>query len=266
MNNSPSTLYLHGGPGLNASVERAWFGENLPVLWWDQPRFAADAQNAFDALLEATSKQLTHLFRLSGKPVKLLAWSFGARLGLELANRHPEQIDSTTLLAPTFCLETAFLRLATRLSLLEIGGKSLATAIADHGKQGSHETFLAVAMELLAIPDLLKHYWTPGDEILYTRHLAEAAKTGWFDLPTFIAVSRDLFDHRRPKPTRSGIHHLRILAGRHDPYFDPESDIEHWKRLFPQASIRIVNSGHMIPFEIPAAEWLSSVPPSAFLP
>ena len=42
MKNTYKMLFLHGGPGLHAAVERAWFGDSLPVLWWDQPAVAAD--------------------------------------------------------------------------------------------------------------------------------------------------------------------------------------------------------------------------------
>lgn len=34
-------LYLHAGPGLTAALERQWFGEALPLQWWDQPAIAA---------------------------------------------------------------------------------------------------------------------------------------------------------------------------------------------------------------------------------
>lgn len=258
MTKSPTILYLQGGPGLNTAVERVWFQERLPVLWWDQPRFAADTPAAFEAMLEAASARLTEMCSLRQTPIDIVAWSFGARLALELAHRHPERIATLTLLAPTFCLETAFLRLARYFVRHDIGGMPLQAAIAAFDATGSHDAFLRLVMELLAIPDLLGRYWAPGAEILYTRHQAEAAKTEWFDLPTLIAISRDLFTRQLPERALIGIDRLRILVGRHDVFFDPESDIEHWKRLLPQASIQIVDSGHMVPFEIPAAEWLSS--------
>ena len=75
---------------------------------------------------------------------------------------------------------------------------------------------------------------------------------------TFSAVSRDII--KRPiAPLSTGrITCIRIFAGRHDPYFAPKTDIDLWKTIFPEASIRIENGGHMLPFEILAAEWLDS--------
>lgn len=263
MSKNPTALYLQGGPGLNCAVERAWFSDSCGVLWWDQPRFAADAANAYQTTLDAAAEKLAELHARQGVPIHVIGWSFGARLALDLAHRYPEHIATLTLLAPTFYLETAFQRLAARLTQLGVGGAPLSSAIASLDTARSHDTFLGLATELLATPDLLGHYWAPGDEILYHRHRAEAAKTEWFDLPTFIAVSRDLLNRRLPEPAPTGINSIRILAGRHDPYFDPENDFEHWKKLLPQASIQIVDSGHMIPFEIHAAEWLNSAHPGA---
>ena len=61
MSKIPPALYLHGGPGLNCAVERAWFGDTYPILWWDQPRFPADAENAYQATLDAAAEKLAAL-------------------------------------------------------------------------------------------------------------------------------------------------------------------------------------------------------------
>lgn len=37
-----TTLFLHGGPGLHSAVEREWFSDTLPILWWDQPAVAGN--------------------------------------------------------------------------------------------------------------------------------------------------------------------------------------------------------------------------------
>ena len=116
MSKNPTTLYLHGGPGLNCVVERAWFGENYPVIWWDQPRLSADTENAYQTTLDAAAEKLAEFHALQGQPVHVYGWSFGARFALDLANRTPEAIDTLTLLAPTLCLETAFERIARYLA------------------------------------------------------------------------------------------------------------------------------------------------------
>lgn len=251
MSINPTALYLHGGPGLNCAVERAWFGDSGGVLWWDQPRFAADSANAYQATLDAAAEKLADLHARQGVPIHVIGWSFGARLALDLAHRAPEAIGSLTLLAPSLCLETAFAHLAANLAAR---GAGISLPRSPH--TGNHEDFMQRVMSILAIPELFSYYWAPASTALFQRHHADTAGNDWFDLDTFTAISREVI--RRPITALATDHVIRILAGRHDPYFDPETDIELWKRIFPQASVRIVDSGHMVPVEIPTVEWIGS--------
>lgn len=259
MANTPTALYLQGGPGLNCAIERVWFGENYPVLWWDQPRFFADAENAYQLTLDAAAEKLAELHATQRKPIHVIGWSFGARLALDLAHRAPEAIGTLTLLAPSLCLETAFNRLA---HYLLTRGASIPTSVSpassSNNRANNHEDFMLRVINTLSTPNLFSHYWAPTSGAQFARHSKEAASTNWFDLDTFSAVSRDII--KRPiAPLSTGrITCIRILAGRHDPYFDPKTDIDFWKTIFPEASIRIENGGHMLPFEILATEWLDS--------
>jgi pimeloyl-ACP methyl ester carboxylesterase len=255
----PTALYLHGGPGLNCAVERAWFGENYPVFWWDQPRFSADVENAYQTTLDSAAKKLAELHARLGKPVHVIGWSFGARLALDLACRPPESIGPLTLLAPSLCLETAFERMAGYLAAKAAGMPTpLASAPRPDHHTGNHEDFMQRVMNILSTPDVFSHYWAPTSGTLSARHNTEAALTHWFDLDTFTAVSRELIKRPIASLSLGQVNRINILAGRHDPYFDPKADIGLWKTLFPEASIRIVDSGHMLPLEIPIAEWLTS--------
>ena len=125
-----------------------------------------------------------------------------------------------------------------------------------HHVADRHEHFVKLVIALLSIPNLFRNYWAPNAEASCTRHLTEAAKTDWFDFATFAAISRDIFD--RPLITKelTEIRSIRIVAGRHDPYFEPDVDLSVWRALFPGALVDIVDAGHMIPFERPATEWL----------
>ncbi len=68
-----------GGPGLHAAAGRAWFGDSLPVLWWDQPAVAADDPAPFRTLVDHAARQLHALREIwtdlkSGRlPVRLMA-------------------------------------------------------------------------------------------------------------------------------------------------------------------------------------------------
>lgn len=254
MPNTPIALYLQGGPGLNCAVERAWFGDTCPVLWWDQPHFPADAENAYQATLDAAVEKLAELVARQSQPIHVIGWSFGARLSLDLAHRNPEAIAALTLLAPTFCLETAFGRLARHLRTQNPIDYALESA--GIANPGDHAGFMKQVMALLSLPDLFSHYWAPGSRPLFERHATETSRTDWFDLPTFTAVTREVI-LREPLPLSKGkVNPIRILTGRHDPYFDPESSVALWKDLLPGASIQIVDGGHMIPFELGVAEYL----------
>ena len=259
MSKIPTALYLHGGPGLNAAVERVWFGDTYPVLWWDQPRFPANAENAYRATLDAAAEKLAELHAVHGNPIPLIGWSFGARLALDLAHRNPEAIGPLTLLAPSLCLETAFGRMAGHLASKGADDPAKLSPPGPSGHRAeNHDDFMQRVMSILSTPDLFSHYWAPASGALFERHGAEAARCEWFDLPTFTAVSRELIKRPVNSLTADHAYKIRIVAGRHDPYFDPETDIKLWKNLFPEASIRIVDSGHMVPFESPAADWLNT--------
>lgn len=254
MPNTPTALYLQGGPGINCAVERAWFGDTCPVLWWDQPRFPANADNAYQATLNAAVEKLAELVARQGQPIHVIGWSFGARLALDLAHRHPEAIGALTLLAPTFCLETSFDRLARHLRTQNLIDEAPKAATVAHA--GDHTSFMRQAMALLSLPDLFSHYWAPASHTLFERHAARTSRADWFDLPTFTAVTREVIQHKpRPLP-RGQVSQIRILTGRHDPYFDPESGVAFWKGLLPGSSIQIVDGSHMIPFELDVAEYL----------
>lgn len=249
MSKNPTALYLQGGPGLNCAVERACFGDDYPVLWWDQPRFPADAENAYQTTLDAAAEKLAKLVALNDNPIHLIGWSFGTRLALDLAHLAPDAIGPLTLLAPTLCLETAIDRIANHMAM---------NPRPTEHRPGNHEEFIQRAIAVLSIPDLFSHYWAPTSAALFERHSAEAARTEWFDLPTFTALSREIISRPNSPLMADHAFKIRIIVGRHDPYFDPETDLTLWQNVFPEAAIQVVDKGHMIPFEVPAGDWLNS--------
>lgn len=253
----PSTLYLHGGSGMNAAVERAWFPDKESVHWWDQPRFSSDAPAAFEATLAAATKQLSYLHDRLGQPIHLIGWSFGTRLALELAAAQPARVGRLTLLAPTLILREAIPRLAERLIAAGVGGPELKTALDQARILAHHDALLALATTVLSLPDILDRYWAPGAQTAGLRYRQLAAQTHGFDTATFAAVSRDLFDRPLPMPDLAG-KPVHIFAGRHDLYFDGPADIPVLHRRFPGAEIHLVETGHMLPFEYPVEKWLKA--------
>lgn len=76
------------------------------------------------------------------------------------------------------------------------------------------------------------------------------------DFPTFLAVSRDALNHPFLPGNTGYPGPVRILFGRHDPLFDPGTDETRWRALFPDARIELVETGHMMAFELPEARWM----------
>src|SRR6185437_4248354 len=81
---TPQILFLHGGPGMTAELERRQFGPSLAVHWWDQPLVRAGADRAFEALIDAAEVEIVRLSTKREGRIDLLANSFGAYLARAL--------------------------------------------------------------------------------------------------------------------------------------------------------------------------------------
>jgi len=74
--NQPTTLFLHGGPGLSAVAERELYGDSLDVHWWDQPHFEVLFVRPYQALLDDTlqlARRLTGTGKVNLRPLVRLA-------------------------------------------------------------------------------------------------------------------------------------------------------------------------------------------------
>ena len=117
-----NALFLHGGPGLHSKVEHTWFGDTLPILWWDQPAIApalAGGPSPFRSLVAHAGRQLEALVESNGEPVDLIANSFGGQVAASLAREYPTLIRRITLLGCSPDPVRQFFLLARRL--LEAG-------------------------------------------------------------------------------------------------------------------------------------------------
>jgi pimeloyl-ACP methyl ester carboxylesterase len=241
MANTPTALYLQGGPGLNCAIERVWFGENYPVLWWDQPRFFADAENAYQLTLDAAAEKLAELHATQRKPIHVIGWSFGARLALDLAHRAPEAIGSLTLLAPSLCLETAFATAWLTIWLTQRRNADpppFQPASSSNNRANNHARLHAAGnRHILSTPDLFSHYWAPTSGAQFARHSKEAACTRLVRPRRPSAPSQGTLIQAPHRPALNGPDHLR-----QDPHLSPagtirtstpKTDIDFWKTLFP---------------------------------
>jgi pimeloyl-ACP methyl ester carboxylesterase len=249
-------MFLHGGPGLSAGLERRRFGNTLPVQWWDQPHVDADVSAPFERLVEAAEKELGRLFDAQRKPIALLANSFGVHLALGLIERVPDRVRSLDILGGTLDMRMAFVRLAERIS--EVNRDAELKAVSVRAEvSGDSESLWALIGKLFAVANLLDFYWSPSAEEQCEAMKALAANGALVHAATFQAALGD-FLGRKPAAPPAFSGSVRILIGRFDPYARAD-DAELWRAVFPQAAVQFVEAGHFPHLELPAEDWMPVV-------
>src|SRR5258708_39643989 len=152
-------LFLHGGPGLSAELERRQFGSSLPVHWWDQPHFEAGQPNAYDRLVDSALAELHRLVDMANGPVDLLASSFGVHLALALLEQAPAKIGKLSVIGGVLKLRTALVRLALRIA--EHNHDSTLMTVSQEAQHSADAASLwALSDRLLSVPNLLDFYWS----------------------------------------------------------------------------------------------------------
>jgi pimeloyl-ACP methyl ester carboxylesterase len=255
MSHSEQVLFLHGGPGLSAALERQRFGNALPVHWWGQPHVDADVAAPFERLVDAAEKELGRLFDARRKPVALLANSFGVHLALALMERVPEKIGPVNILGGTLEMRTAFVRLAERIA--EVQDSELEALSVRAEKMGDSESLWALIEKLFTVANLLDFYWGPGAQEQSESMKALAASGLLVHAATFQAVLADFLERKSAAPPAfSGS--VRVLIGRFDPYARAD-DAGLWRAVFPKAVVEFVEAGHFPHLELPAEDWMPAV-------
>ena len=249
-------LFLHGGPGLSAALERQRFGNSLPVHWWDQPHVDDDVVAPFDWLVDAAERELKRLHNVQGKPVALLANSFGVHLALALIERAPEKIAAVNILGGTLDMRMAFVRLAQRIA--EVNRDAALKAVSDRTEEkGDDESLWTLIEKLFTVGNLLDFYWGPGAEEQCERMKALAASGALVHATTFHTVLGDFLGRRPAAPPAFG-GSVRVLIGRFDPYARAD-DGPLWRAVFPNASVEFVDAGHFPHLELAPEIWMPVV-------
>lgn len=250
-------LYLHAGPGLSAAIERQWFGAELPVHWWDQPVMAATVVRPYLSLLDAARSELVRLTDAIGRPVDVIAHSFGGLLALDLLAQAGECIGALTLLAPATDPYRQLLKLGTLLAAGPEAAPALKGAVAQARARRSRAHLQQLVLAVLATENPLRPYWSPRADAARTRHEALAARHLRFDLDTYLGVVWDRGE-QAPRLPFERVHAggpVRCLFGRRDPLLGP-ADRALWRHWLPHAGHRLVESGHYPQFELPPKDWM----------
>lgn len=252
---SAKALFLHGGPGTHAGIERRWFGDALPIHWWDQPSAREGDPAPFASLVAAARQELSRMYAGHSEPVHVIAHSFGVLLARALARDVPDLIESLVLLAPTRNVFCALQRLAARLPREAIAGAGGGFAEVPPEPMPSRERFAEFIQQLLAVEDLLDHYWGAESDGARDRYKRIADEVAPLDAETFLSVAYDSLRVLSGESTPTFKTPARIIAGRQDPLFD-EADICLWQIEFPNAEVAWRDCGHWPHFELAPTQWM----------
>lgn len=248
------TLFLHGGPGLNAYVERQVLGEQYPhVHFWDQPPVHT-IRNAFKLLVDAAVAEVERLFDTHRRPIRLMASSFGGHLASGLLERIPHRISSCHLYGPVSDIPAGFLNLLRIMSVDGVAegdhGKQIASFLDDGTRRSADKKEIWDYVNLIVgDADFMRYYWP--DETLYAAWVACARNGPGFDFTTFRNVMNDFLQHHCDRRySCAGTRPIIIELGDRDPLLVLESEMRLWSCRFPNAEIIIRRgSGHFIHLE-----------------
>jgi len=247
-------LFLHGGPGMSAALERQQFATTLPIHWWDQPRLSASSIEPFHQFVEAAKRRVQQLSNEYGGPIALLASSYGARLALELHHVIPESIGAVTISGGVLELKRAFLRFGKHLARRH-SSPQLEHLVNQASMSDDLEALWALIGAITAIPDFTDEYWSESAQAQRAAMRALAAQGALVDPSTFqVIVSASVTIPPRPLPPDRE-HRVLVLIGSHDPYVEVDES-EYWRFFWPTATVEVVDSGHFPHLELPPEVWM----------
>lgn len=249
-------LFLHGGPGLSCGAERARYGAQLPIHWWDQPRGVVMFAHPFGELVEMATDTVSECAQQCGQPVGLVAHSFGAQLALHVASRIPEQLYAVTLLAPVFDIVDALARVARCVLERRADAAGLQRALRLLAQQpSSRDGFWLLVDELMATPDFLRVYFSDEAANEYAAFVDLMSREPLMDAAAFRALVQDSWD----LPTIHGSIALAcpvdLVFGKYDVLSNSSDEEAVWLRYFTHARSRHLDAGHFIHLERAPDEW-----------
>ena len=249
---SGNALFLHGGPGLTAAVERQWYGSRLPIHWWDQPK-----AGRFSALVDAAAVELRALAAEAG-PVHLIAHSFAGKIAQVLVESSPESISRITLLGCPFDPGLGSVRACRTVAAS--GNRALALAADRMERSPTAEAFRNMVDAAVADPSFLRVYFGPRSQAALGRFLAAAPELFSLDIETYCSVMTEFLGGPAPAKESAYRGGVRFILGRYDVVLAPDEDIAAWRQVFPQMSVCWVDTGHFLHLEADPDEWFADEP------
>jgi pimeloyl-ACP methyl ester carboxylesterase len=255
-----NTLFLHGGPGLHSAVERTWFGDTLPILWWDQP-FVTEDSTPFRTLVAHAGRQLEAMAESTGGRVDLIAHSFGGQIAAALAREYPGLLRRITFLGCPHDRISHFFMFARRL--LEAGyerpGLKEALAAVEESCDGNR--FIALIQACYPAGTFPNNYFGPHSTEVRERYFEVAGRAPPIDIATFFAVMEEALHTPNSTQPAGFDGEVSIVMGRDDPLLDLDVDKQKWSKVFPQAEFTVVDAGHFVHLELPPEAWCRDLVP-----
>ncbi|WP_322059284.1 alpha/beta hydrolase [Paraburkholderia sp. J63] len=252
-----TTLFLHGGPGLSAIVERELYGESLPLVWWDQPRTEVLFARPYQALLDDVVFKVEMLASQGGGTIDLVTHSFGAHLALHLAMVMPERLGAITLVAPVFDIADALMRLGERAASVSENPAGLLRAIAlNRAQKNSFNALWTLFERICQVPGFLDMYWGPDAVERRQWFNALIEREAWLDFNACHVILKDFMETTPLRVQTTVRGPVNIVFGLHDVLVDPRREAQTWSRYFQNVTIQWLNAGHFVHLECPPELWL----------
>lgn len=241
------------GPGFHAQIEADFFAESKPEIdFWNQP-LVGDRGDSLSTLSQQVIEKLKVLKSdNNNKPVDLIAHSVGGLLALNVLKTDASLVQSCHFFSTGVNYPQLFLNLMKVLSKktsVPEQAKDAIRAFRDKYSEITPQNLLEAAGILMTIPEFTRFYWASAEK--YDRYQEVALKYAPLDVQTFLSVSSNILDQYpslvEPSPFKGEVN---ITLGEKDPLLDLKEESKIWKRVFPQAKLKIMPGvGHFVHYE-----------------
>ena len=229
------------GPGFHADIEKNFFEAKFPeVEFWSQP-----VANSFSDLVNLCENKMLEMQKAIGKPIKLIAHSFGGQLAWAIGERHPEKINTMIFLNSAFSPFECFINLGRHLKLVdENRAKFLRLATV--------EDKINFVFEISMQPQFSQLYW--HSETRFTEYNSKAQHFASLNPDVFVQIFSDYLAKKINAPISPSKFTGKVQI--YSSVFDrllSEDDTLKWRHIYPKAQLHSLNlGGHYALFEDPS--------------
>lgn len=247
-------LFLHGGPGLSTQIERLWFENALPIVWWDQPIKKEDQPFNLETIVEAATQKLNQLSEEAQGKVDIIAHSFAGQVAYALARESHHLIHQITMINCPYEPLSGIERLAAAM-LTICSTDELNAHYQGFMESKTSENFKKLVFSIAEHPSFPTVYFGPNSKGHCDRFSRLMSSVRFLDIDTFFSVMENYVDHQSNLEKSPFEGQVKFLLGRHDPLVCLEKDVAKWRGIFPQMELDVLDAGHYMQFELCSKFW-----------